>query len=313
MTLRMNRSRVASVVVASVALTTVVTGAYAASALKDDGAITACYRLKTGDLRLETVKAPCDTEAQKWRLRERRITWNEEGLPGADGLDGADGADGRDGIPGADGQRGSIGPIGPVGLTGPMGLTGLDGKNGLDGLDGENGVDGADGLDGSTVRSGEGVPTAGTGSNGDFYYDTAAHTIYGPKAAGVWSDGTPLIGPQGKQGEQGAQGSTGPTGPVGPAGPGPVQFGTDTGAAADGDGAQCTLGTVSLTAGSVGVGIPARGQLLHISSNEALFSLLGTRHGGDGRTTFALPDLRSAAPNGTTYTICDWGLFPSRR
>jgi len=34
------------------------------------------------------------------------------------------------------------------------------------------------------------------------------------------------------------------------------------------------------------------GQLLPISSNTALFSLLGTMYGGDGRTTFALPDLR---------------------
>ena len=34
------------------------------------------------------------------------------------------------------------------------------------------------------------------------------------------------------------------------------------------------------------------GQLLSISSNSALFSILGTMYGGDGRTTFALPDLR---------------------
>lgn len=34
------------------------------------------------------------------------------------------------------------------------------------------------------------------------------------------------------------------------------------------------------------------GQLLPISQNTALFSLLGTNYGGDGRTTFALPDLR---------------------
>ena len=34
------------------------------------------------------------------------------------------------------------------------------------------------------------------------------------------------------------------------------------------------------------------GQLLPISANSALFSLLGTTYGGDGRTTFALPDLR---------------------
>jgi len=35
-----------------------------------------------------------------------------------------------------------------------------------------------------------------------------------------------------------------------------------------------------------------QGQLLPISSNQALFSLLGTTYGGDGRTTFGLPDLR---------------------
>lgn len=36
----------------------------------------------------------------------------------------------------------------------------------------------------------------------------------------------------------------------------------------------------------------ANGQLLRISDNAALFSILGTIYGGDGRTTFALPDLR---------------------
>lgn len=37
------------------------------------------------------------------------------------------------------------------------------------------------------------------------------------------------------------------------------------------------------------------GQLLGISQNTALFSLLGTTYGGDGRTTFGLPDLRGRA------------------
>lgn len=36
----------------------------------------------------------------------------------------------------------------------------------------------------------------------------------------------------------------------------------------------------------------AQGQLLAINSNQALFSLLGTTYGGDGRVTFALPDMR---------------------
>lgn len=38
------------------------------------------------------------------------------------------------------------------------------------------------------------------------------------------------------------------------------------------------------------------GQLLPINQNQALFSLLGTTYGGDGRQTFALPDLRGRAP-----------------
>nr|WP_295078563.1 tail fiber protein [uncultured Roseateles sp.] len=39
----------------------------------------------------------------------------------------------------------------------------------------------------------------------------------------------------------------------------------------------------------------AQGQVLSISQNTALFSLLGTTYGGDGRSTFALPDLRGRA------------------
>ncbi len=38
------------------------------------------------------------------------------------------------------------------------------------------------------------------------------------------------------------------------------------------------------------------GQILPINQNQALFSLLGTTFGGDGRTTFGLPDMRGRAP-----------------
>lgn len=41
------------------------------------------------------------------------------------------------------------------------------------------------------------------------------------------------------------------------------------------------------------------GSLMAISSNEALFSILGTTYGGDGRTTFGLPDLRGRIPIGS--------------
>lgn len=43
---------------------------------------------------------------------------------------------------------------------------------------------------------------------------------------------------------------------------------------------------------------PAKGQLLDISQNTALFSLYGTTYGGDGRSTFALPDLQGRSPIG---------------
>ena len=41
------------------------------------------------------------------------------------------------------------------------------------------------------------------------------------------------------------------------------------------------------------------GQVLPISQNTALFSLLGTNYGGNGQTTFALPNLQDSAPLGT--------------
>ncbi len=70
------------------------------------------------------------------------------------------------------------------------------------------------------------------------------------------------------------------------------------------------------------------GQTLPIASNTALFSLLGTNYGGDGRTTFKLPDMREAektlrkqvlpkaVAEKTTgplrYIICIKGTYPSR-
>jgi len=51
------------------------------------------------------------------------------------------------------------------------------------------------------------------------------------------------------------------------------------------------------------------GQLLPINQNQALFSLLGTTYGGDGRVNFALPDLRSRAPihMGSGHTLGERG------
>lgn len=59
------------------------------------------------------------------------------------------------------------------------------------------------------------------------------------------------------------------------------------------------------------------GRMMNIVNNQALFALISNRFGGDGRTTFALPDLRGAAPdtlnNGyCQYYIATMGIFPPR-
>lgn len=58
-----------------------------------------------------------------------------------------------------------------------------------------------------------------------------------------------------------------------------------------------------------------QGQLLQISESTALFSIVGTTYGGDGTSTFALPDLRKslqAFPDGLTPIICLNGAYPAR-
>jgi microcystin-dependent protein len=55
------------------------------------------------------------------------------------------------------------------------------------------------------------------------------------------------------------------------------------------------------------------GQLLPIGQNQALFSLLGVNFGGDGRTTFGLPNLQGKAPApNLQYCIAINGIYPSR-
>src|SRR3954469_8745992 len=51
------------------------------------------------------------------------------------------------------------------------------------------------------------------------------------------------------------------------------------------------------------------GQLLPISENETLFQLIGTTYGGDGQSTFALPDLRGRIPlhQGSGFTLAETG------
>ena len=219
------------------------------------------------------------SEGNTCRRNERLVTWN---------------------VKGPRGKTGAVGATGPIGATGPTGDTGLTGATGATGAVGPAGATGPAGAIGPKGDPGiPGTPGA-TGPKGDPGADGAA----GP------------TGPKGDPGVAGAVGPKGDIGATGPAGP-PSEldglFGERTGGAAAGRGGECTIGAITLTAATVGVGLPANGQLLPINQNQALFALLGTTYGGDGRTTFGLPDLRAEAPNDMSYMICAEGIFPSRR
>lgn len=60
------------------------------------------------------------------------------------------------------------------------------------------------------------------------------------------------------------------------------------------------------------------GQLLSIQENTALFSILGSNYGGDGRTTFGLPKMAAVNSddgnpyNDIRYVICLQGVYPQR-
>lgn len=57
--------------------------------------------------------------------------------------------------------------------------------------------------------------------------------------------------------------------------------------------------------------IECRGQVIIIQSNTALFALIGNRFGGDGTTTFAIPDMRGMEPTkDLRYYIAAEGIYP---
>ncbi len=178
--------------------------------------------------------------------------------------------------PGGGGAPGPAGPEGPQGDDGPQGAPGATGPQGPAGPQGAPGATGPQGPAGP-----QGAPGA-TGPHGD-------------------------TGPQGPAGPQGAPG---PQGPQGPAGPAVSGLGTNTGNAFTSFGSECTISEVMLFAGNRGNGLPTNGQLVSIAQHSVLFAVIGTTYGGDGQTTFRLPDLRSVAPDNMTYFICDEGVFP---
>lgn len=166
------------------------------------------------------------TGTSAWTLRG-----NDTGSQGVQGIRGDQGIQGIQGLQGVAGSKVLFGVGAPSGGLGGTGdyfkdtsngdfyektggstwiLRGNDtGPQGATGATGATGSVGTDGVDGMTLLNGTGAPSGGLGNDGDFYIDTTADAIYGPKAGGAWGSATTLIGPQGPQGDAGADGADG--------------------------------------------------------------------------------------------------------
>jgi len=233
-----------------------------------------------------------------------------QGPKGDTGLQGAIGATGAKGDPGTKGDTGAQGPKGDTGAQGPTGPGGAKGDTGSQGPKGDTGLQGAIGATGAKGDSGAVGPRGLKG-------DTGAQGAIGP------------IGPKGNTGDTGATGPAG--GNIVYTATAPISINSTThvisfttplswrtednmqpsltlnyicamqGLYPSRNWSSPTLGQVSLFAGNFAPQGWAlcQGQLLSISQNTALFSLLGTNYGGDGQTTFGLPDLRGRAVIGT--------------
>lgn len=187
---------------------------------------------------------------------------------------------------GAAGTKGDPGPAGPQGAAGVQGAPGPQGAAGVQGPAGPQGLAGPIGATGATGATGPAGPIGPAGPQG-------------------------IMGFPGPQGTQGPQGVQGPQGPPGPAGTDGV-FGANTNTASSGLSRTCFLGEIMLSSGPVAGSLPASGQLVSVTKFLSLFQVIGKTYGGDGINTFGIPDLRAAAPNGLTYSICVTGFAPTK-
>jgi microcystin-dependent protein len=177
---------------------------------------------------------------------------------------GATGATGPEGPTGPQGATGAQGPVGDQGATGAQGPAGPDGPTGPEGPQGPAGADGADGA---------GVPLTNN-QNRDLLTWNGANWIATPPNQALNAKPQPYLGMNYIIALEGVFPSRSGQNPY--------------------------IGEIIMFAGNFAPRGWAfcDGQLLPIAQYQALFSLLGTNYGGDGRTTFGLPDLRGRVPVG---------------
>ena len=251
---------------------------------------------------------------------------NFVGTPGPQGPAGPTGPVGPDGAIGATGATGPVGSDGSDGATGPIGSAGSDGATGDTGPAGSDGSDGATGPTGPAGATGPAGPTGPTGPTG-------------PAGSNDFDELTNVPGGL-ANGDQDALRTYNFNIPAGGYGAPCNRLNSDTttvsylmrdNAAITQLGFDPFFGNLPIFAEAQGEPFLgeiiqfggnfaprgwafAQGQILPINNNQALFAILGTSYGGDGRTSFALPDLRCFEPTsgGPHYIIALVGTFPSR-
>ena len=258
----------------------------------------------------------------QWELVAASGATGMPGPKGDMGDTGSGGPEGPQGPQGPEGQKGDTGNIGPVGPKGDTGSQGTPGPQGDKGDTGDTGAIGPQGDIGDTGPQGSPGPQGDPGLMG-------LPGIPGPPGD-TGPEGSP--GPQGEKGDTGGVIVYAGTGPIvvtndEVAGTGTLGF--DINAmpevpitkmqnfdlhqpsivvrcivALQGFFPSRSLSSDPAIGSIAWVGFNFNprgwancdGQLLAISSNSALFSLFGTMYGGDGRTTFGLPDMRGRVP-----------------
>jgi hypothetical protein len=193
------------------------------------------------------------------------------------------------------------GPAGPGGPAGPAGATGAQGSQGVQGPPGPTGTVETSNFYTKAESDSRYLPTGGTAAD--------SSDLGGVPASGyLTSTATAANSSELGGSPASAFESSGNFGNSSL----PFGQGNETGAT-------CTVGEVVLDAGVVYANnwLPADGQVIPISGNTALFSIVGTIYGGNGTTNFALPNLSYLAPhsqgNGSSapqYIICVSGTFP---
>jgi microcystin-dependent protein len=131
-----------------------------------------------------------------------------------------------------------------------------------------------------TLRHGEGAPDPGLGVDGDYYIDTQTGGLY-VRNSGSYSIVADLTGPAGPGGPPGEPGPPGPEGATGPTG---------------------SIVLWPLEAIPSGW-LKCDGTVYNIADYPDLGTLLGNSYGGDGTTTFGVPDYRGRIPAGAGQGI----------